>query len=317
MKTSKTSMFIAMAACLGWSVLARAQVVAQPSAITFTRSDQSHQVTLLHDGKPLTEAEIQGSKIYIEKNDYDEFFSIRKGPGTLTITPTSQVEISTYDWVIQTAYGPVTVRITTPLQDDPNSLESRAKMLGVTVEELKVRLGLFTTGPREEVTLLLPPAYYTGQTLNITMEKRPGRSYLWRINNKIVAQGPDANSISVVFNEPGPQIVEYAETEGTAVVASGIASTNVLAQGAAQTVPVAGATPALSSSLVVLHAPEGYAHNVWKTNGTVLQEGAEFRHDFKKAGQYVVTLESAQPTLEGLPATQTKDYHVVVVERVQ
>lgn len=303
---------LALVAVAGMAA-ARAQVVAQPSEITFTRSDQTHQVSLTHEGKPLTEAEIGASKIYIEKNDYDEFFTIRKGAGVLTITPTAQVELSTYEWVIQTTYGPVTVRVLTPLQDDPNSIENRAKQLGITVEELKIRLGLFTKGPREDVTLMLPGTYYTGQSLKVSMDKKPGRTYTWRVNNQVVAEGPDANTLNYTFTQAGPQIIEYTASENGGVVASAIASTNVVAlEGGATLAPAASLAPA---TIVVLRAPDGYTKYVWKADGKVLQEGAELRHDFGKPGSYLVVLEAGQPVLEGLPATKSTEYHVVVVEQ--
>lgn len=288
---------------------ADAQLAAQPGSLIFHTPGQPQLISLTYNGQPIPASAIQGHKIYIEKNDYDEYFTYGKADGQFSIAANNLTELGTYTLIISTAHGPISIAIETPLDEAPTSIENQAKTLGITVEELKTRLGLFTVTGREKVSFSLPSAYHVGQTLSLSMSATQGRSYVWRINGSVVAEGPEASTLNYTFTQPGVQVVEYVEKKGDAIVASAIGNTTVNAEAPSTVVGAA------LNSLVTLQAPEGYEQYVWTINGKAVGEGKSFSQTFKEAGKYVVVLESSRPLIEGLPATRHNSYAITVTAR--
>ncbi|MBI3117816.1 MAG: hypothetical protein HYZ00_03965 [Candidatus Hydrogenedentes bacterium] len=293
--------------CALFSVAAAGQITVQPATIT-SHTYEPQSINLPYNGQPLPATAVISHKVYAGKNARDDFFTIVSADGSMTITPTQQAESGISKFIIQTTHGPVTVDVYTPFDNTPDCLENRAKGEGCSVEDLKMRLGLYTRSPRETITMTLPPTYYTGQTLCVDMEKTPGRTYTWRVNNQLVAQGEEANCLNYTFNTPGPYVIEYTESVGGVIVAKTTATTNVVG------------APALSvgtNAEIALKAPEGYGRYVWKLDGMVLGEGLELRRSFKHAGDYTIVVEASQPTVSGLEPIKLSQYNVNVVEKLQ
>ena len=219
---------LAALAALGFANAAQAQLVATPTAISFERMDQTHQIGLSYNGQSLRADQIRGVSVYINQNTYNYFFEIKKLEGAITLRPTDRVEVGVQKLIIHTSHGTVTVDVSTPLDKDADSDFSKAAAQGMTVEDYRHTLGLYTPAPREEVTLTIPARYYTGQTLQVTMDKTPGRIYTWRINGEVVAQGEDAHVLNHTFQQAGAKTIEYAETVNGKTVAATTVTTAVV-----------------------------------------------------------------------------------------
>jgi len=211
---------------------AAAQLAAEPQRLVFRDYDQVETVRLTAAGQPISLANIRSHAVHLGDRIFNDFFTIEKADGQVTITPTREVEIGRFQIFIHTRHGSVMVEVYTPLDQAPDSLESRAREKGITVEELRREMGLVTPTGRENIRIELAPTYYQGQTLRVNVDAKPGRTYSWRVNGEVVAEGADAHSLNYTFQQPGEHEIHYtersAETGGT--IASTTATTNVLAR---------------------------------------------------------------------------------------
>jgi hypothetical protein len=250
----KTSVLAACAVAL-WAAGAHA-VTADPAEVVFTRRDQAHTIQFTHEGKPLKAEDIKGYEVYVEKNTYKQFFKYQVGPGTLTLMPSELVETGTWDLVVNTTYGAVKVDLKTPLNEDPDSLETRARELGVTVDELRIQMGLGIELPRGQIRFDIAPQYNVGQSLRLQIQPVAGRTYTWRVNGHAVKEGPGAEDFTLTFAQEGPHTITLEERENGAVTASTSFSTTVSGTSAAAS---AGQdTTVRVNTDVTLNGPAGY-----------------------------------------------------------
>ena len=64
-------------------------------------------------------------------------------------------------------------------------------------------MGLSTPAARSEIQIDLPPVYYEGQTLTLSMPRKAGRSCAWFMNGDPVAAEPERNAIAYTFKDSG------------------------------------------------------------------------------------------------------------------
>ncbi len=269
---------------------------ADPSVIEFQTMTEAKTVQLTNNGKPVPASAMGNIKLYAGGHDYHYMITVKKSDGAITVRPAEDMEIGSYDLVVETTEGNATLTMLAPLDNLSTSLESRSKRLGITVDELKVRLGLTQKIGNENVDLGIPSVYYIGQTLTIPMEKVDGRFYNWSVNGTTVQLGRGDAPMSYTFTEPGVYDFVYVEKEGDRIVTTGFAATTVVPE------------PSVYMQIDVekkqkFVAPEGYAHYVWLVDGVKASQQKDFIHDFKGKGSHVVTLRAHTPlpgTLESL-----------------
>lgn len=260
-----------------------------PKTITFNTIDTSATLELTHDGQRIDAGAVKSVKLYASGHDYDHMIEVAKDDGRITVSPSDMLEIGSYDLVIDTAHGKATAYIQAPLDGLYTSLESRAKRLGITTDELKGRLGMTEKVGDEYVDLGLPSVYYVGQTVKIPIDRAEGRTYAWTVNGDPVEFGKGDSTLHYTFTEPGVYDFSYVETNGERVVATGFGATSAVAE------------PAVHKQYAVnttakFHAPEGYSHYVWEVNGEKKLAGEMLSHTFEKSGEHVVKVHAHTPS---------------------
>lgn len=281
------------AAVLLTAAAGAAALTADPQEIVFTRLEQEHAVVVRgDDGAAVEPGSVKGYRFLVDKHDYHHMIDVSVRDGKLLVRPAA-LEAGSYRLVVDTGAGQVVVNVLAPLNDLPNSLENRAAALGITVDQLKERLGLTTSAHRATVDFELPAVYFEGQSVTLSMPKVDGRSYEWAMNGETIAQGPDANEVTYVFKKPGPHVLTYVEKSDGSIVASDTAATTVA------TVPaVLLSFPVRSDA--TLPAPAGFDKYTWKLDGAEVATGPILRHRFNQRGQHTLELLAENP--QGRPA---------------
>lgn len=271
-------------------------VTADPAAVTFVSPNQSFTIHLLSDGAPVAEKDISGWQLLASGHDYQHMIVVEKMAGAIVVTPSKAVELGSYDLSIETTQGSAVVRVFMPLSDVPDVVEKITALTGLSEARIKEKLGLSNTTGRDEIQFGLPPVYYEGQQLALTLPTAPtqGHKSFWFINGDTVAEGPTPHALNYTFEKPGEYLVTYVElaTEnGVAVlVARGRASTSVVAFPGIY-------TETSVNTAMEFSAPPGYQKHVWSIDGKEISTGSSLTHKFLESGSYVVECLASSPDL--------------------
>lgn len=213
---------------VGAGAVAHATVTATPSEVAITSPSQTVKISLSQDGKPLPASAIKGYTFNAENHTYEHMITMAKHDGGVDITPTKEAQVGVYDFTIKTSGGDVLVNVNMPLSDMPDTLENRAKAMGISVEELDKRLGLSKPYGRETVTFTFPGPYYPGSVLTMETPCPADRQYEWRVNGQVVKSGTGPEQFSYTFPTLGTYVIGYRDMKDGAPVASGKAVVTVV-----------------------------------------------------------------------------------------
>lgn len=277
--------------CL-WATLSYAAVTAAPATVTFTSLEQSATIKLTKDGAPIAAKDIRDWRFLASGHDYKHMLNVEKVDGAIEIAPSETLEVGSYDLSIETAEGSVIVQVFTPLSDMPDIVEKTAALTGLSEQKVKEKMGLLSLIGREEVTIDLPSVYYEGQTLELSMPVKPGRGYAWFMNGDLVAEGPDQNTLSYTFKEPGAYILAYFETEednGEAIIA-----VRAQAHTRVATMPAIPAEAVVGSE-ITFFPPAGYQKHVWRIDDKEVSTEPSLKHLFQAPGVYTVECRASSP----------------------
>ena len=191
-------LFFCLAALPGYGA-----VTADPAKVTFTSPQQSAVIGLTRDGVPVVAADIRGWQLLASGHDYQHMLRIEKRDGALTVAPGPALEVGSYDLTIATTDGPVLVQVYAPLSDLPDVVEKTMAVTGLSEKTIKERLGLTSPAGREELTIDLPPVYYAGQTLELTLPLQSGRSATWFVNDTQVPVPAGQNTAALYLPRAG------------------------------------------------------------------------------------------------------------------
>lgn len=281
-------------------------VEVNPKQIEFGKIDASETISVVHNGQAVPASDIKSVKLWAGGHDYDHMIDVKKSDGQVTVKPSELLEIGSYDLVIDTAQGKATVTMMAPLDKLYTSLESRSARLGITVDELKSRLGMTRKFGQEIVHLNLPKVYYLGQTLSVPMEQVQGRTYAWAVNGTAIQVGVGDARMNYTFTEPGIYDFTYVEKEGERVVASGFGATTVVAEP-----PVHSEVE--QNTVQKFIAPVGYSHYVWRIDGEEVAKGDTLTYEFSERGSHVVSLHAHTPIAGNVEALRNITYVVTVM----
>jgi hypothetical protein len=284
---------------------AYAQVIADPDSVTFTTQQDSKTITLTSYGEPVPASAIGQVQFLVGDHTYEHMIKVEKRDGAIVVTPDT-MESGWYTLVIHTDMGQATVAAYAPLAHIAETLEERATALGITVDELKERLGLTQQSKREIIDIELPPVYYEGQSIIVTAPDTPDAVHIWAINGKVVYEGPGANRLIYVLTEPGDLILTYVKKINDVIVASDTAATRVIAQPGVQSAVTV-------NRKVVLSAPMGYGAYLWTLDGEQVGTGRLLEHTFTEPGIYTVVCE-ARGGASGIPDTYRRVTYRITVE---
>ncbi|HPO15631.1 MAG TPA: hypothetical protein PLI09_19470 [Candidatus Hydrogenedentes bacterium] len=267
-------------------------ITANPTTTTFTSPQQSATIKLMNDGIPVSATDIQGWQFLASGHDYKHMLTLEKSDGAVNIAPSKTLEVGSYDLNIQTAYGLVVVQVFAPLSDLPDIVQKTAALTGESEQAIKKKMGLAVEMGRGEINISLPPVYYEGQTLDLSIPVLPGHICTWFINGDLVAEGPEQNSITYTFKKPGEYVLSYFET----MMESGRQVIVAKARAHTQAAPL----PAIAISANINHEimfkpPEGYQKRVWFIDGREVSTESTFRHTFNEPGIYTVECLASSP----------------------
>jgi len=210
-----------VALLLAGATAAQAAVIATPDAVTITSPTQKVTIRLTQDGEPLVEQAIKGFSFLVDESNYARMITFQKKDGAVVITPSELAEVGSYALVIKTAYGDVRVAVDMPLSDLPDPLVKQAEAAGITVDELKVRLGIASRHPREKVDFDFSQGYHVGSTLLIQTPCPEERTYEWRVNGEVVQRGIGPEPFEYTFTAAGEYKIEYRDALDGRPIASG------------------------------------------------------------------------------------------------
>lgn len=289
-------MYVCFAAVALWCAgRGMAEVVASPDRVVFNGYGQSYVIQLSSGGKALSPGDIKSWRLLASGHDYIRMLRVEKAAGGLQIAPSPLMEVGTYELEIRTAQGVAVVDVAAPLDEGPDIVNQSAKSQGISEEEARRLLGLTRPIGREEVRLELPPRYYEGQTLALSMPHLPGRRYAWFINGTLYREGEDEFNLVYVFPKPGQYKVDYVETAVVDGVRVGVARGSAVTEAVAlEPVPFS----AKINTVATFKAPSGYRDITWRVDGAEVSREATLQHRFKTAGQHTVECLAASP-LEG------------------
>lgn len=279
--------------CLG-AAASHGAVTADPAKVTFTSPGQSFTIKLANDGAPIPATDIRGWQFLASGHDYKHMVDVEKMNGAIKLSPSNTVELGSYDLNIDTAQGSVVVRVLTPLSDVPDVVERMAALTGQSEQKIAEKLGLTSATGRSEIQIDLPPVYYEGQTLEMTMPSKPvdGHTCVWFINGDAVAEGPDQNAFTYTFLEPGDYVLTYIETaneNGKPVVAARAKSyTRVVP------LPVVMSEVAVNTTVTYV-PPTGYQNHAWSLDGKLVSEEAELEQKFLAPGTHIIECLASAP----------------------
>lgn len=263
------------------SASAYGEVVATPNSVTFHSTTQTHEIDLSQNGKPVPASDILGWQLLASKHDYHYFLDYQKRDGVLVLTPSKLVEVGSYDLVIRTRAGNATVKVYTPLTEMADIIEKTAMARGITQQEARDVLGLTTPRAQSIVKIDLPPVYYEGQTLNLTMPPSPDTEYVWKINGEIVQEGLGNNTLVYTFPSPGEYILTYTEKRAGSVVAETVAQTCVAPLPAVRTEVARGVS-------VTFEAPGEHTQCTWMVDGDTVGTMPVLKYTFTEPGEHLV-----------------------------
>jgi len=237
---------------------------ASPNEITFHDLDQEMSVKITYKNQPLKKGDIKNWSFLAGDNKYNHMITLKVMDGNIIIKP-ALLETGTYDLVIGTTYGKCLISVYAPLDRLPDTLENQAKREGITVEELKKRLGLVSPVHRVNISLEIPSIYYEGQTLELNLEKNPEYMYVWRVNGQVIKQSEGEANFTYTFPEPGDYVIEVEERDGDILLGKASATTKVISyEPLCYTVRM--------KQPLKLTAAEGFSSYTWKVDGVVQSE---------------------------------------------
>lgn len=276
------------------ATLSYGAVTADPARATFTSPQQSATIKLTKDGAPIPAKDIRGWQFLASGHDYKHMLSVEKMDGALTIAPSKTLEVGSYDLNIETAQGSVIVQVFAPLSDLPDIVEKTAALTGLSEKEIEKKMGLVTATGRDEVQIDLPPVYYEGQTLELTMPAKPGPGHTctWFMNGNSVAEGPERNALTYTFKEPGEYVLSYIETDKE----NGKVVTVARARAHTRVVPVPGVPIEITVNTETEFAPPaGYQTHVWRIDGKEVSTEPALKHAFQAPGTHTIECLASSP----------------------
>lgn len=276
---------------------------ATPGQITFDSIQESARIALTHNRSPVPASAVQSVKLYVGNHDYDHMIQVSREDGAITVRPTGMLELGTYDLAIRTTSGETRIPVYALLQIVDASLEARAARLGVTVEEVKARLGISQAVGQDRVSLNIPDLFYVGQALEMTIPLQAGRTARWMING--TAHTAAGETFRFVFEQPGTYDIGYLESANGKTVAVGLDTALVVPEPAVRTSVAAG-------TKLTLHAPAGYQDLVWTLDGEPAGAGADWSGEFTAPGEHTVSVRASNPAPGTRQAFRMVTYKITV-----
>ncbi|MCC6145912.1 MAG: PKD domain-containing protein [Candidatus Hydrogenedentes bacterium] len=281
-----------------------AELVADPPVLVFDNQDMSIPVTLRDGSDIVSDPAVEKVSFMVDDSDYSHMISVTAGAQGLIVKPTDYLEVGSYDLIVQTNAGTAHLEVYSPLREMQTGLEKQAEAMGISVDELKARLGMKEGLQLQRIDLGLAPVYYAGETVKLQMSPDPGVRYLWTVNGEEVAAGTGPHIFEHTFAAPGDYVITYSEEKEGIVSGSAIEAVAVVDRLAAHHRVHVGDS-------VELKAPAGYNLYQWKINGLPVEGSATTLYTFEKPGRYTVEVIAEDPATAEAEGRQVLTYTYV------
>lgn len=275
-----------------------------PSTIVITSREQTEKVVITERGRPVPASSIGSVQFLVDNHNYIHMIEVDRVAGGIVVRPTKDLEIGTYELRVTVGSSRVSATVLATLVHDPDSIQSRAAALGITADELRRQMGLYTTG-RQSMQLDFAEWYPVGRRVRIEIPAPERARYEWRLNGESIDSGYGPHVFEYTLRRPGPHRFEYIETDPggatvrtEAVTTVGEPETRLVNLAAKQSVHLLG--------------PEGFTEYTWLIDGEIVSDGMDLTQSFSRPGEYrVECIASGHVTAEDV-AFEKATYRIVV-----
>lgn len=257
-----------------------AAVEISPSTVTITSREQAELLTITDRGQPVPASSIGSVQFLVDDHAYGHMVEIERVDGGLILRPTPELEIGTYELRVTVGNSRAVARVVASLEHYPDSLEARAAAEGVTPDEFRRRLGLYSTG-RHVLQIDLPESYQLGRQVRFDIPAPERARYEWRVNGEAVESGYGPHVFEYTLRRPGEYRFEYVEQNlsGGTVHASAVTQARE---------PEPRVVDLSKDRAVHLLGPTGFSEYMWLIDGQIVSEQPDLTWDFDRTGRYRV-----------------------------
>jgi hypothetical protein len=266
---------------------------ADPASILINTLESAIVIRLTDSGEPLKPGDVTTTRFMVEDSNYSRMVKVTPVDGGVRLEPTPDFEVGSYDLVIETKRGTITVPVSAPLNGEQGLLEQRTEALGGARNEAMRDVGLATSLPRGTVSFKLEPQYTVGQALRIDAPATPGAAMRWLANGDVAAEGPTGNVLAYVFPAEGDYLLQLQQRRaGTEWEIISEASTLVIE-------PEPIVMTAKPGQRISFTAPDGYQQYTWVLAGITVSEQRKAALTFPTPGKHELTCRCDRAAGEG------------------
>jgi hypothetical protein len=288
MKPTRITRNIVLAVVALFAPFTARALEADPPKLLINSLGSAVVVWLSDNGAPLAASDFKAFRFMVDDSNYSRMVTVTPVEGGVRVAPTESFEVGSYDLVLETKKGVITVPVSAPLSGEEGVLEQRTKDLGGAKQEAMQDLGLSSPLPRGVMGFTLAPQYPVGDVLQIDAPKTPGAAFRWLVNGEVVAEGTEAN-LRYPLAAEGDYLVRLEQrSPGGAWEKLSEGSTLATEQ---EPVPVAGKV----GQRINFKAPEGFGKYTWTLAGKLMSEQRTVGLGFPTAGKHELICRCEQP----------------------
>jgi plastocyanin len=276
-----------------------------PIFVTFHSTSDAPAIRLTEEGRPVPQSAIRKVQLLVDGHDYTRMVRVDISDGKIVLNATEYMEVGSYDLLIQGDSGSAVVKVYTPLSEHKDIVEQQARLMNMPVEEVRKMMGLTTELSAQLASIELPPVYFEGSVLKVTLPSRPDRQYTWRINGEVVQEG--AEVFEYVLPKPGEYLLWVEEKADGRTLAAVSAATTAVAKPPVELEYEAG-------TQVKLNGPEGYRQYMWKAGNELVASDRSHTHTFTHPGEYELMCVASGPTDGPADAFMSVVYRFTITE---
>lgn len=293
-----------VASFLFLSAISSTAVEISPSTVIVASRDQAELLTITDHGRPVPAPEIGSIQFLVGDHSYGHMIDVERVDGGLIVRPTPDLEIGTYDLRVTVGSSRVVATVIATLEQYPDSIENQATAEGLTPEEFRRKLGLYSTG-RHIVRIELPEQYEIGRIVRLNVPAPERVRYEWRVNGEIITSGYGAHLFEHTLRRPGEYRFEYLEQnfDGGSIHATAVTRA---------VEPDPRVVELTTNRAVLLLGPVGFSEYVWFVDGKFLSEQQDLTREFETPAEYRVECIATGDTREQNLAFQKVAYRVIV-----
>ncbi len=305
---STVKVFMAAMACA--AALGAQALEADPPQVLINSLNSVVVIKLSDGGTPLSAKDFKGSRFMVDDSNYAHMVKVSGVAGGVRVEPTATFEVGSYDLVIDTTKGSITVPVNAPLSGEAGVLEKQTEALGGDKGEAMKDLGLTTPLPRGaakyQSSVTLADQYTVGQSAPLPVPEVPGATLRWVVNGVALEKEAGASDYLYVFPAEGDYTLQLQERAGNGAWET-VSTSTVLA---VEETPVT--MNAVRGQFITFNAPDGYSKYTWTLEGATVAEGLKAKLRFPNPGTHVLSVRCEGPAVGPANTFRVARYEVTV-----